>query len=37
MNKKELLQGLLFIVLLAVLIMIGGHIDYQFIEAGYIP
>lgn len=37
MNKKELLQGLLLITVLVVLIMIGGHIDYQFIEAGYIP
>ena len=37
MNKKEMLQGLLFLAIIVLLILAGGAIDYQFIQAGYVP
>jgi hypothetical protein len=37
MSKKEKLQALLFLSVFIVAVLLAGHIDYEFINAGLIP
>lgn len=37
MSRKEVIQAVVFFAIMIICVVIGGHIDYEFIQAGLIP